>query len=400
MSMPSPTDESRDAGLAVTLLRVATWLWLLIVLTIGTVGMAAAYRNPSLIRIDELSAIYERVGLSDRLMLTTVLVLPLAFALVSAGVIATRRRYDRGALLLAMCMVGLYFFTSGAYAGIDVSWLRNGSASIAVVLIAVFVVAFPTGTFRPRWSVAAPLTAIAIAVGKPELAAETRVLLTKWQPHEVPTEAWGGWSFILIVAAIAQLHRYRFASTTEERNQTRWVMLGTFGILIAPAALLVLNAFGQGRPGLAGGLAVLSTVGSYVLPATLLIAVFRYHLYDIDAVISRTVTYTLVAIVVTASFAVPVLVLGSLLGESNDLVVAGSTLLAAAVFTPARRRIQRAVERRFNRMAYDPESVIDGFRTALRVDLSVDSVAERLEREVDRAMQPSSTSVWIRDADD
>ncbi|MEX1310222.1 MAG: hypothetical protein AB1Z65_07385, partial [Candidatus Sulfomarinibacteraceae bacterium] len=118
-------------------------------------------------------------------------------------------------------------------------------------------------------------------------------------------------------------------------------------------------ALGRGNPLLAGVLAALSSVGSYLLPATLLIAVFRYHLYDIDAVISRTVTYSLVAIVVTVTFVLPILVLGSILGESSDLVVAASTLLAAAVFAPARRRIQRAVKRRFNRTSYDAEHIMD-----------------------------------------
>ncbi len=397
MTTLEPTGDTQTGNTGLKLIRITTWVWLSIVLTAASAGLASAYRDPSLIRIEEFSAIYQSVGLSDRVMMTAVLVLPLVVAVVTGGLIAVRRPDDRAALVLAMCMVGLYYFTSGVYAGIETRWIRNGSASLAVVLIAVFLVAFPSGTFRPKWSVAAPLTALTIAVFEPSLAADTRVLLTKWQPDEVPFAAWAGWSLIIGVAAVAQMTRYRVISTDVERHQARWVMLGAFWIVIGPAALLVLNAQGRGSPLLAGLLAALSSVGSYLLPATLLIAVFRYHLYDIDAVISRTVTYSMVAIVVTAAFVVPVLMLGSILGESNDLVVAGSTLLAAAVFAPARRRIQRAVERRFNRTTYDTEQVMDGFTAGLRADLSVESVATRLERAVDRTVQPTGTSIWIRE---
>ncbi|HEY5684452.1 MAG TPA: hypothetical protein VIY70_03685 [Acidimicrobiia bacterium] len=397
MSVTTSLEDRNSAGIWLRMLRLGTWCWLLTVLVIGSAGIAAAYRDPTLIRIDELSAIYESVGLSDRVMMTAALVLPLAFALTSAAVIAVRRPDDMAALLLGMCMVGLYFFTSGAYAAIDASWIRNGSASLAVVLIAVFLVVFPTGTFRPRWSVAAPITAAALAVAAPTIAADTRLYLTKWEPHEVPVGAWGGWSLILLVAATAQIRRYRAVSTDTQRDQTRWVMLGAFGILLAPGALLVLNALGRGSPALTGGVALVSSLGSYLLPVTLMIAIFRHHLYDIDAVISRTVTYSLIAIVVTASFVLPVLVLGSLLGESNDLVVAGSTLLAAAVFSPARRRIQRTVEHRFNRAAYDVEQVMERFSAGLRADLSIESVANRLEHEIERTVQPATATVWIRD---
>ena len=79
------------------------------------------------------------------------------------------------------------------------------------------------------------------------------------------------------------------------------------------------------------------------------------------------------------------------------LVVAGSTLLAAAVFSPARRRIQRTVEHRFNRAAYDVEQVMERFSAGLRADLSIESVANRLEHEIERTVQPATATVWIRD---
>jgi len=394
------SDESGIAGWQLVGLRIVTWTWLLLVLSVGSVGLVSVYRDPSLIRIEDFSTLYERVGLGDEVMLTVVLALPLAVALASAAVVAIRRSSDHAALLLAMGLTAVYFFTSGAATGLDQIWLRNLASSMAAVLIAVFLVTFPSGSFQPRWSIAAPLVAVAIAVAFPSLAMNTRRYLASPSlvTDGVPVAVWGGWMLILSIAAIAQFTRYRRLSTGIERDQSRWVLLGTFGMLASPAALLMLNAADLASPGLVGGLILVSSVGSYLLPTTVLIAVFRYHLYDIDALISRTVTYSLVAIVVATSFAVPVLGLASTFGTSNDLVVAASTLLAAAVANPARRWIQHSVDRRFNRTRYDADIVLDGLADRLRSDVALDSVTEHLRRAVDRTVQPETTTVWIRES--
>jgi hypothetical protein len=332
-------------------------------------------------------------------MITALLVLPLIFALTSATVILARKHDDTAAVLMAVGLVALYFFTSGAAQGVGSAWLRNGSASVAVVLIVVFLTVFPSGTFEPRWSVLGPLLAAAILFANPTLAIDTRSLLSgsTFGSNGASFPAWGGWSLVLAFAAAAQIQRYRSRSTDQQRRQSRWVILGAFGLLMPPAALLSLNAAGVTSVGLTAGLVVASVVGSFVLPATVLIAVFRHHLYDIDKVVSRTVTFSLVAMVVGIVYVVPVLVIPRVLGGTNDLVIAGSTLAAAAVFNPARRRIQHSVDRRFDRARYDSEREVAAVTSTLADQVELGTVLEELTNAVARTLAPTSMSVWLQE---
>ncbi|HEY5683763.1 MAG TPA: hypothetical protein VIY70_00165, partial [Acidimicrobiia bacterium] len=126
------------------------------------------------------------------------------------------------------------------------------------------------------------------------------------------------------------------------------------------------------------------------------VAVLKYRLYEIDRIISRTVTYTLVAAAVAAIYLLPVLTLPRLLGESNDLVTAASTLAAAAAFNPLRRRTQRAVDRRFNRARYHTEQEIDAYATRLADQVDLHTVTTDLQAVVARTLTPTTTSTWIR----
>jgi hypothetical protein len=140
-----------------------------------------------------------------------------------------------------------------------------------------------------------------------------------------------------------------------------------------------------------------SIVGFVTVPVSIAVAVSRYRLYDIDRIISRTVTYALVALVVAGIYAIPVVTLPRLLGESSDIVVAVSTLAAAAVFNPARRRIQRAVDSRFNRARYDADREVDGFSTRLHSGLTLEAVEGALDDIVSRTVEPATAALWIRE---
>jgi hypothetical protein len=263
----------------------------------------------------------------------------------------------------------------------------------------VFLAVFPSGTFVPRWSIVAPLAATVVLLARPTLAVETRALVSGVTDRNTADSfvAWAAWSLLLVLTGAAQVWRHRTMSTREERQKSRWVILGSFGLLLPPAAVLVLNAAGLSNAGLVGGLVVASVVGSFLLPAAVLIAVFRYHLYDLDAVISRTVSYSLVAGVVASAYTVPVLVLGRIMGGSNDLVIAGSTLIAAAAFNPARRGIQRLVDRRFDRARYDAELETATIARRLAGQVDLRTVTEQVVELVDRTIAPNSVSVWLRE---
>ncbi len=138
-------------------------------------------------------------------------------------------------------------------------------------------------------------------------------------------------------------------------------------------------------------------IGWLTLPVAFAFAVVRQGLYGVDRLVRRSVSYGLVAIVVTFVYVIPVVLLPRLLGESNDLVVAGSTLAAAAVFSPVRRRIQRAVDHRFDRARYDAEREIDIFTERLTDEVALTAVVEQLQGVIHQTVAPSIAAVWLRE---
>ncbi|MFH1103833.1 MAG: hypothetical protein V1757_02660, partial [Actinomycetota bacterium] len=127
----------------------AAWVFVAAAVAVVIVGMSNLYPRPDALRIESFAKLYRQLGLSDSLMITVVLVLPFSFAVASACVILSRRSHDRSSVFLAVGLVALYLFVSGAIIGIDVAWVRNLVASIAIVTLAWFVVGFPTRVDRP-----------------------------------------------------------------------------------------------------------------------------------------------------------------------------------------------------------------------------------------------------------
>jgi hypothetical protein len=132
------------------------------------------------------------------------------------------------------------------------------------------------------------------------------------------------------------------------------------------------------------------------LPLAIGAAILRYRLYDLDRIVSRTVAYGLLTVLLGLGYAGMVLGLGRLLGRDSSLVVAAATLAVAALFQPARRRIQQAVDRRFNRRRHDTAETIQAFSTHLRDQLDLDTLRGELLAVVDQTMQPTQASLWLR----
>ena len=141
-------------------------------------------------------------------------------------------------------------------------------------------------------------------------------------------------------------------------------------------------------------------LGMTALPVAIGIAILRYRLYDIDRLINRTLVYGLLTAVLGGVYASVVLVLGQLLGqELSSLAVAGATLAAAALFQPARRRIQQAVDRRFNRRKYSAARTVEAFSARLRDEVDLDALSAELLAVVDQTMEPTRASLWLRPSD-
>ena len=126
------------------------------------------------------------------------------------------------------------------------------------------------------------------------------------------------------------------------------------------------------------------------------IAILRHRLYEIDRIISRTLAYGLLTVLLGGGYAGVVLGLGQLLGRDSPLVVAGATLAAAAAFQPTRRRIQQAVDQRFNRRRYDAARTVEAFTVRLRQQLDLDALINELLAIVNQTMQPVQASLWLR----
>jgi len=136
-----------------------------------------------------------------------------------------------------------------------------------------------------------------------------------------------------------------------------------------------------------------------LLPAASAIAILRYGLYDIDRIVSRTVSYAVLTGILGLAFLALVLGLQVALAPvtaSNSLAVAASTLVVAAAFAPVRRRVQRIVDRRFDRARYDAAREIAGFTLRVRDEVEVDRLAVALATTLERTMQPASASIWLR----
>jgi hypothetical protein len=130
------------------------------------------------------------------------------------------------------------------------------------------------------------------------------------------------------------------------------------------------------------------------------VAILRYRLYDIDRVINRTLVYGVLTAVLGLGYAAAVLLLGQLFGgvgeRTPSWAVAAATLAVAALFQPARRRIQTAVDRRFNRRKYNTAQTIQAFSTHLRDQVDLDTLSTELMAVVDQTMEPTRVSLWLR----
>ena len=146
----------------------------------------------------------------------------------------------------------------------------------------------------------------------------------------------------------------------------------------------------SGLAGITGAIALLA------IPACMGVAILRYRLFDIDRIVSRTLAYAIVTGLLVGVYAGIVLLATREVSVNEPVAVAGSTLAVAALFNPLRRRVQRAVDRRFNRARYDPDNIVAAFAARLQETAVLDSVQDELASTVQNALEPAYLSVWLR----
>ena len=193
-----------------------------------------------------------------------------------------------------------------------------------------------------------------------------------------------------VAALVSLVLRFR-ASVGVERQQLRWVAAGGAA---AVAGLLPTILVGLGIAARVNDLVVYPAV--LCVPVAVAVAVLRYRLWDLDRLVSRTVTYAVVTGLLVLPYLLVVPAAGRLAAGTGSLGVAAATLAAAALFQPLRRRVQGLVDRRFNRRRYDAARTLDRFAARLRDQVDLDALGAELLATVDQTMQPTQASLWLR----
>jgi hypothetical protein len=382
-------------------------LWALAVLGLATVPW-----------FDHLLRQARRPELTQLGASTIPFLLAVVIAATAGAVLASRRpAHPVGWLLLTL---GLSVTASGAADGYAryglvarpgalpgarwVAVFSPGTLFVGLACVGFVLLLTPTGSLpSPRWRWWARLAAaapagflLALTVGPglvippyesavdpvavPALAGAVRITIATAFVLTAGALAVGAWSLVV---------RFRHARGIE-RQQLRWIAFAA--ALTGVAAAVVLAGMA-----LRATVVLLLAVGVClaILPLATGAAILRYRLYDLDRIVSRTLAYGLLTVLLGGGYAGVVLGLGQLLGRSSSLAVAVATLAVAAAFQPARRRVQRVVDRRFDRRRYDATRTIQRFSARLRQQLDLDTLTAELLGVVEQTMQPTSVSLWL-----
>jgi hypothetical protein len=335
------------------------------------------------------------------------------FAAVCTAVallIFSRRSDDRMGLLVSLVLLtfgtATFVFTMEAHAArhpaleVPTSFLHFlGAASFGLSLYL-----FPDGRFVPRWTRWVVLVWIAWQVPK--------YFFPDWYlnpgPHTlhalINTVVWMG---ALSTAIYSRGYRYRRTANPAQRQQIKWVVfgisaalavflgisvtLGLFAPEVSSPATLLVHLVGDT---LFGYLAIL------LIPVSIGVAVLRYHLFDIDLIINRTLVYVTLTVILAVSFEGAIVVLQYLfrvlIHQESEIAVVASTLVIAAMFEPLRHRIQGFVDRSFYRRKYDARKTLENFSARLRNETDLDSLNQKLVGVIRETMQPAHVSLWPR----
>ena len=335
------------------------------------------------------------------------------------AVLASRRpRHPVGWLLVAQ---GTVMAISGACVGYIIYGLvvRPGAlpaaniaariypVTIAAVLAAVGFVLLLTPTGSPpsarwRWWARIPAVAVAVTLPVATIAPGSLDPLLQFVSGPMDPQVYGGalrvanqvallvGALTVLAGAASLVVRFRHARGIE-RQQLQWVALAAALTGLSILATAVLIAVGEVNLG-----AWTSVFEVAFLPLATGAAILRYRLYDVDRIVSRTLGYGLLTVLLGLGYTGVVLGLGRLLPDSSTLAVAAATLAMAAIFQPARRRIQQAVDRRFNRRRHDAARVIEGFGARLRDQVDLDTLTGELLAVATQTMQPTRAWLWLR----
>ncbi len=297
--------------------------------------------------------------------------------------------------------------------------LGNSMAQFALLALPLVILVFPDGRLPSRlwrWVVAVYLVLGAVGVaGQVAFAASAlighhvnahtvspgggSILVnqpsgTRWLSH-LDAPALGACLLLILASVVVQVRNYRLSAGVR-RQQMKSLMGG------ATVCVLALLAFGSGTAN-GNSSSLVEEIWSQIpwiafsaLPISISVAVLRYRLYEVDRLVSRTLSYAVLTALLGGTFIGLIALSTDTLALSGRVGVAASTLIAAALFNPLRLRIQRVVDRRFNRAHYDAEATVAAFTARLRDAVEIDAIRSDLLDAVNRAVQPTHASIWIK----
>ena len=326
-----------------------------------------------------------------------------------AAIIFWRKSNDRMALFVAFAL--LTFGTLGVHdfeklQGILIAFhplWRVPVASLAAlggISFSLLFFIFPDGRFVPgwlRWPAAVWITMQTMSVVLPG------TLLDPASWPLLPNLLY--WSLFLGLCGYAQIYRFRYVSNYEQRQQTKWVVLGVVAAMVGAMLAITLTGLAQSLGDNWRLLALIQDTGYYpfllLFPLSIGVAIFRSRLYDVDAVINRALVYaaltTLLALIYGGLVVGLQAVFGLFTGPTPTLAVIISTLAIVAAFQPLRRSIQAFIDRRFYRRKYDAQQVLASTASRLRDQVDLDDLTSIVLSVVDDTLQPAQSSLVLRD---
>jgi hypothetical protein len=395
--------------------RWASWIaWAALVVYWGLAGVGFLLRALNDPTMDVTAELRERLGWG-------------AYPTVGAVIVARKPHNRVGWLCCAVgFLLGPAFFGQdyASYAlihepgsvpgGWAMAWLGQWPWYLALGVISLLLLVFPNGRLvSPRWRPVAWVLGADIAViwvwaawaprplegrGLEKLTNPFSIQQAEAAFRLLEAIAFPIGAMLAVLSVASIVVRFRRARGVE-RQQLKWF---TYAAVLVTLLWLVFFAAGLERWLPLVLMQVISEIWLAAIPVAIGIAVLRYRLYDIDRLIHRTLVYGLLTFLLGAVYAGLVLVLGQLFGgvgtEPPSWAVAGATLAVAALFQPARRRIQQVVDRRFNRRKYDAARTIEAFSARLRDEVNLDTLAAELLAVTDQTMQPTTVSLWLRPA--
>jgi hypothetical protein len=333
-----------------------------------------------------------------------------AVCTVVALLIFWRRSDDRMGLLVSLALLtfgtATFVFTMEAVAARHPAWEIPTSFLhfLGAASFGLFLYLFPDGRFVPRWTRWVVLVWIVWQL--------PRYFFPNWYLNPSPytwhalinTAVWLG---ALGTAIFSQGYRYRRTASSVQRQQIKWVV---FGISAALAGFLgisvLLGAFAPEptSPGALLAYLVGNTFFGYLavllIPISIGLAVLRYHLFDIDLIINRTLVYITLTVILAVFYEGTIVILQHLLriltGQESQVAVVASTLVIAAMFEPLRRRIQDLVDRSFYRRKYDAAKTLEDLGVKLREETDLDALRDDVVGVARDTMQPAHVSLWLR----